>query len=282
MDNQKIQIAFQGVAGAYSDQAARHYLGFFGQVETIPTENFRKLFEAIEGEIGVGMVPIENSTAGSVVENFDLLYTHDVEVIGEFVLPIRHALLGLPSSSIDTLTTVTSHPQALSQCADFIHANNWKEVAAYDTAGSADIVANNGDRTVAAIASTLAADLYGLKVFSENIQTNDNNKTRFLLVKKSSSQFDWEDQLDQPNKTSLIFSTKDIPAALYKCLGGFATNGVNLTKLESRPEPGTEFGYVFTLDCACDQADVHFQRSLDELSFFTKHIKILGSYPAAR
>ncbi|MBF0158050.1 MAG: prephenate dehydratase [Magnetococcales bacterium] len=268
-------IAFQGIHGAYSEQACREMRP---DRRPLCCRSFEDIFSAIEqGTAELGMLPVENSVAGVVSDSYDLLATHDLHIVGEYYLRVRHALLATPGSSIEQIRTVSSHPQALAQCRQFLQQQGWQANAVYDTAGAACDLAQRRSSDEAAIASELCADLYGLVVLRRQIQDSDRNTTRFLLI--ASQPVDPPDH--QPCKTSLLFVVKNIPAALYKCLGGFATNGINLTRLESRPVRGGHWHYHFYLDFQGQPEAPACRQALEELRFFTEQVKILGCYPAA-
>lgn len=277
-----IKIAYQGIAGAYSQQAIeefgkKHKINF----EATPRKNFRELFEAINNGIGLGMVPIENSTAGSVVECYDLFLDYNLEIIAEYTLEVNHCLLVKKGTSLKDLKKVISHPQALSQCSNFIEKNNLSAFSVFDTAGSAMKLSKMKDGDTAAIASKIAAKHYNLEILKENFQNNNNNTTRFLLVKKKGKKFPFEKTFSKSNKSSIIFETRDIPAALYKALGGFATNHVNLTKIESRPVKKKKFEYLFFIDVDSTLDDKNLKLAMEELEFYSDKVIFLGSYRKA-
>ncbi|MBF0623018.1 MAG: hypothetical protein HQL54_13950, partial [Magnetococcales bacterium] len=223
-------VAFQGMRGAYSEQACRERLPGY---DVLPCKTFEDVFAVVEsGKADIGMLPVENSIAGQVSDSYDLLALHHLKVTGEYYLRVRHCLLGQPGATIADIQNVHSHPQALAQCHHFIRSYRWRRMAVYDTAGAAEELSHRKDQDIAAIASELCADLYGLTILERDIQDSESNTTRFLLISK-------EEHLPQLSeeecKTSLLFEVRNIPASLYKCLGGFATNGINLTRLESRP-----------------------------------------------
>ncbi|GAB0056833.1 Prephenate dehydratase [Candidatus Magnetaquicoccaceae bacterium FCR-1] len=266
-------VAFQGERGAYSEQACRESLPGY---RTIPCRTFEEVFQAVdEREASIGMIPVENSIAGVVSDSYDLLAVFQLHILGEYYLRVRHALLGLPGTRIDDVRAVYSHPQALAQCRTFIRKHGWACNAVYDTAGAAADLAERGGTLEAAIAAELCAELYGLDVLARDIQDSRLNTTRFLQIVKERH----VPPKEVPCKTSLIFEVRNIPAALYKCLGGFATNGVNLTRLESRPVPGTPWSYHFYLDFQGRPEERPCKLALEELDFFTSSLKILGSYP---
>lgn len=277
-----IQVAFQGIQGAYSHEA----LIEFGKKKNFPivpveSSNFEELFKNID-KFGLGFVPIENSNAGTVIQVVDLFLEHDIEIIGEYYFKVNHFLLAGKDTHFADIRRVYSHPQALMQCSKFINENKLKAIPFADTAGSAKYVHDEGKKEDAAIGSGNLANIYDLKVIKKNVQNSDNNITRFFLVKKRGKKFSLEKELQQgktKKKTSLIFSTRDIPGVLYKTLGGFATNGVNLTKIESRPSKEKNFSYFFYIDFEGCPSDIAVKNSLDELHYFSKMVKVLGTYP---
>ncbi|MBF0285131.1 MAG: prephenate dehydratase [Magnetococcales bacterium] len=266
-------VAFQGMRGAYSEQACRERLP---EMETLPCRTFDEVFAAVErGDAHMGMLPVENSTAGVISDSYDLLKTNRLHIVGEHYQRVRHCLLGMRGGTREAIRVVCSHPQALAQCHQFLQRCGWEKRAVYDTAGAAAELARRGDPTEAAIASELCAGLYGLELLEREIQDNRLNTTRFILIAKEAV----HPEAGVPCKTSLLFEARHIPAALYKCLGGFATNGINLTKLEARPIPGQNWTYHFYLDFQGRPDEPRRQLALEELAFYTTSVKILGCYP---
>jgi len=268
-----MRIGYQGEKGAYSEIAARKY--FLGNIETIGFKDLEKVFDAVtKKKIDFGIVPIENSQVGSIYKTYDLLLKKSLFIYGEYYMGITHCLLGNKGTSLKKIKKVFSHPQALGQCEKFLAENNYQEYATYDTAGSAKIIGKNDDEAI--IASEDAAKIYGLKVLKKSIETNKYNTTRFIIISMT------ENNIRENCKTSLVFETKHIPAALYKCLGGFATNGINLTKIESRPIKGEQWKYMFYLDFEGHKDDVNIKFALEELKSMTLFLKLLGSYPKGK
>lgn len=269
-----IVIAYQGAEGAYSHLACKTA---FPSSISIACDAFVDAMKMVEsGTANLAMIPVENSTAGRVEEIYRLIPRLELHIIQEHFEPVRHCLLGLPESSLETIKTVASHPQALAQCQLNISKHGYKAEAKFDTAGSAKEVQALGDPTKGAIASKLAAKLYGLKILSENFGDLLGNTTRFIVLSKEKVTLEYE-----PNKeyiTSLVFQVRDIPAALYKALGGFATNGVNLVKLESYSPSGNLQVSQFHLDIDGHPNNRSLVLALDELRYFAKEIKILGTY----
>jgi len=271
-NNHHKRIGFQGEQGAYSEQAIfKHH---DHEVRPVPFHDLSDVFDAVqEGEVEEGMVPVENAQAGTINKTYDLLLDHDLTITGECYLEINHFLLIHRDATIDDVERVYSHPQALMQCEDFLRDLGVDQHPTHDTAGGARRVKESGDVHEAAIASSIAAKEYDLDVAAEEIETRPTNLTRFLTIGRKAPE-------RRGNcKTSIVFETRDIPAALYKCLGGFATNDVNLTKLESRPERNVNWKYMFYLDFEGHVDDPEVQRALDELNHFTVSCKVMGSYP---
>jgi prephenate dehydratase len=279
---EKQKVAYQGVAGAYSDLACKQV---FPDYQAFACEDFQSAILMVkQGKADYAMIPLENSTAGRVEEIYRLLPKTHLQIVAEHFEPVNHCLLALPGVKLDEIKTVSSHPQALAQCFHRLAELNIKAIAAVDTALSARDLAAKGSAgeksalTHGAIASVLASELYGLKVLAENFQDVSGNTTRFIVLAKKASTRGYDAQ--QNYITSLIFSVRNIPAALYKALGGFATNGVNLIKLESYMDGGTMEASYFHIDLAGHPEQPIMVRALFELDFFAKDVRILGSYPA--
>ncbi len=267
-------IAFQGVPGAYSDLACR---GVHPDMKTLPCASFEDTFAAVrDGQAELAMIPIENSVAGRVADIHHLLPESGLHIVAEHFQRVNHHLLALPGATIGGLKTVRSHIQGLSQCRRLIRELGLVPVVAADTAGSAAEVAASGDPTEAAIASSLAGEIYGLVSLRAGIEDAEHNTTRFLVMGREP--IDPDDA--RPTITSLVFRVRSVPAALYKALGGFATNGVNITKLESYMIDGnfTVAQFYADIDGHPDQRPVRL--ALEELSFFSREVRILGVYPA--
>lgn len=272
--SKEIIVAFQGEHGAYSEEAVHQYFG--DDVQTLPCRSFEEIFAAVEaGRATHGAVPVENSRAGSINKAYDLLLEHDLKVWGEILLRVRHNLMTTPGATLEDITTVRSHPQALAQCERFLNRRGWQAETAYDTAGSAKLLAEASEPGVAVIASRLAADIYGLEVLVPGIEDMTFNYTRFFVVRPG----------DPPHtgdaKTSLVFATSHSPGALVACMNEFASRDINLTKLESRPRSGRLWHYVFYLDFEGHWQDQAPREALVELLARSTFVKLLGSYPAA-
>jgi prephenate dehydratase len=236
------------------------------------------MFKVEQGEARLAMIPLENSTAGRVEEIYRQMPKTRLHIIGEHFEPVNHCLLGMPGAEIDQLRTVGSHPQALAQCDDHIKALGLTPMAKLDTAGAALEVAQKGDPSHGAIASSLAGELYGLDILQQHFQDVDGNTTRFLILSRTHSMpaFDPEKRFI----TSMMFQVRNIPAGLYKALGGFATNGVNLVKLESYMAGGSLRESTFHLDVEAHPEQRAMQLALQELAFFARDVRLLGTYPA--
>ena len=271
------RIAFQGEPGANSDTACRN---MFPNMEPFPCPTFEDAFIAVEtGKADLAMIPIENTLAGRVADIHYLLPRSKLHIVGEYFLPIQFQLMVLPGVDISEIKSVHSHIHALGQCRKIIRKHRWKPVVAGDTAGAARQVAEEKIRSQAALAPRLAAELYGLEIALENVQDETNNITRFVVLSKEKR---WAERRspDQAMLTTFIFRVRNVPAALYKALGGFATNGVNITKLESYQLGGRFFSSQFYVDVEGHPDDRSVQLALEELSFFSREVRILGVYEA--
>ena len=276
----KQKVAYQGVEGAYSHLACKTV---FPSYKALACEDFQSAILMVEEEkADYAMIPLENSTAGRVEEIYRLLPKTHLRIVAEHFEPVNHCLLAMPGIELDQIKTVASHPQALAQCFHRLESLKISPIVGVDTALSAKDLANNksvlSHTSHAAIASTLAAELYGLNILIDNFQDMSGNTTRFIVLAKNASLHPLN--AEQAYITSLLFTVRNIPAALYKALGGFATNGVNLIKLESYMDGGTMEASHFHIDLAGSPEDQSMVNALDELMFFAKDIRILGSYPA--
>ncbi|WP_250655336.1 prephenate dehydratase [Alkalimarinus coralli] len=269
-------IVYQGVEGAYSHLACQHV---FPQRQARACETFLEAMQAVEqGEANLAMIPVENSTAGRVEEIYRLIPKMSLHIVGEHFEPVNHCLLALPQASLASIRSVGSHPQALAQCNNHIAQLGLVEVAKLDTAGAACEVSQSGDTTKAAIASSLAAELYGLKILRDNFQDEQGNTTRFIILSHTEQLPVFEQH--KSYITSIIFRVRNIPAALYKTLGGFATNGVNLVKLESYMPGGRLNASQFHVDIEGHLNMRSMELAIEELSFFAEEVRVLGSYEA--
>jgi prephenate dehydratase len=246
--------------------------------ETIPCASFEDVFAAVErDDAELAMIPIDNTIAGRVADIHHFLPDSGLHIIAEHFLRIRFALMGLPGVKLDEITTVHSHVHALGQCRRFIREHGLVPVVSGDTAGAAREVAEAGDRTLASISPPMAAEIYGLEILADDVEDEEHNTTRFVVLSKDYVQAPAE---NGPVVTSFIFNVRNLPAALYKALGGFATNGVNMTKLESYMVGGHFTATQFLAEVDGHPDDIGLKRALEELQFFTTDVKILGVYPA--
>ncbi|MGE0745936.1 MAG: prephenate dehydratase [Rhodospirillales bacterium] len=267
-------IAFQGVPGAYSELACRHV---FPKMTTLPTAAFEDTFAAVQdGHARLAMIPIENSVAGRVADIHRLMPESKLHIIREHFLRVNHHLLAAPGATLRTIRTVHSHVHALGQCHRFLRKHRFSAVVHADTAGAAAEIAEARDPTRAAIASSLAGEIYGLDSLAKNIEDADHNTTRFLIMSKTPVRL--RRGADRP-VTTFVFRVRNVPAALYKALGGFATNGVNMTKLESYMVGGNFTATQFYADVEAHPEDRSLKFAFEELGFFTHELRILGTYP---
>jgi prephenate dehydratase len=269
-------VAFQGEPGAYSEDAV---WAAFPQAEPVPCERLPDAFAAVsEGRTAFGLVPLENSQAGSINETYELLLASDrLRILAEVVVPVDHALLGVPGARIEDVRMVSSHPQALAQCRAFLDRLGVDVVPALDTAGAARQVAEAGRPEHAAVAGERAGRMLGLTVLAARIQDEAWNATKFAVIGEPGRGPD--PGFGRPEKTSVAFAVADRPGSLYRCLQPFAERGINLTKLESRPRPGAPFEYRFYVDVAAPLADPGLTSALDEVREHTASLRVLGSYP---
>jgi prephenate dehydratase len=266
----EVLVAYQGEAGAYSEEGARL---LWPDAEHRPLSSIRKVFEAVEvGRADFGLVPVDNSQAGSINETYDLFLKHGLHLVGEAVTRVNHCLVALPGTALDDLEEVMSHPQAIAQCEEFLGALDVSVRADYDTAGAARRIADEKLQRVGAIASRRAADLYGLAVLAERVQTYPDNYTRFGALSRH------PEPLVEPNKSSLVFGVGHVAGSLYRCLGAFAERHLNLNKLESRPRVGRPWEYVFYVDVEAPASAPAMVDALAEVSEHATFTRLLGSY----
>lgn len=272
-------IAFQGEPGAYSHQACRHYRP---QMEALPCRTFEDTIEAVRsGRAELAMLPVENSTYGRVADIHHLLPESGLHIIDEGFVRVRISLLAVPGTKLSEVSDAMSHPVLLGQCRGFLRRHAIRGMVGADTAGSALEVANRGEKSLAALAAPLAGEIYGLEELASGIEDRQNNTTRFLVMAREPN-FGRRTNAEGGTTmiTSFVFRVRNIPAALYKALGGFATNGVNMIKLESYMVDGVFTATQFYADIEGHPEDAHVARALEELAYFTSSLNILGVYPA--
>ncbi len=268
------KIAFQGAHGAYSDMSCR---AVFPDLETLPCDSFDVAFDAVaDGKADLAMIPVDNTIAGRVADVHHLMPKRDLFIIGEHFQPVNHMLLGVKGAKKEDLKHVHSHVHALPQCREFLKSLSVSSHVHADTAGAAREIAEKHDKAHGAIASSLAGDIYGLEVLDRDIEDCSHNVTRFLIL---SPEPDFPDVEEEDVVTSLLFEVRNIPAALYKALGGFATNGLSLTKLESYVDENFQAAR-FYCDIEGHPESRPFNRALEELGFYAKDVKLLGAYKA--
>ena len=266
-----MKVAFQGEPGAYSEQAVFNY---FGRVEAQPCESFDAVFDAvISNQCESALIPIENSLAGSIHQNYDLLLRHNLHIVGEYFLRVQHCLIAMPGVKKEDIKKAISHPQALGQCAGYLRSHGIKAEQVYDTAGSVKMVKESGARDTAAIASRRAAELYEMQILEEGIEDNPENYTRFLAIQRKAKIPVGE------SKTSILFTLKNVPGALFKALSVFALRDIDLTKIESRPLQGSPWEYLFYIDFIGAAHEEIASRALDHLGEYAVMSRVLGSYP---
>lgn len=266
-------IAIQGERGAYSEAAALEHFG--PATDILPCPTFDEAFAAVQtGRADAGLIPIENSLAGSIHRCYDLLMQHSLHIVGEHHLRVRHCLIAHPGVAMGDLRQVISHPQALAQCHRYLQALPGVTTdVVYDTAGSVKMVKEKGDRTMAGIASRRAAEVYEMQILAEGIEDDPANFTRFLAIAREPVASEGD------AKTSIVFAMRNVPGALFKAMSVFALRDIDLTKIESRPLVGKVWEYLFYVDLAGSTADGNVQRALSNLGEYTSLLRVLGSYP---
>ena len=265
-------VAFQGERGAYSEDAACAFFGISATTE--PCRHLSNVFEKVKkGEADFGIVPVENSTEGSVNETYDLFLIHNLKVCGEKILKINHCLMANPSTDLTSIRTIYSHPQALAQCRRFLERFDFEPIPVYDTAGSAKMLKEKQLKNAGAIGSERAAELNGMRILASGISDNSNNSTRFFVLSKTDSRATGRD------KTSIIFAVRHVSGALYRVLEILANKHINMMKLESRPTKETPWEYNFYMDFEGHRAEKRCREVLRELEQKALFMRILGSYP---
>ncbi len=274
MNEEKIVVAYQGEPGAYSEQAIRLHFGV--GVKTLPCRAFPDIFDLIHEEAADhGMLPVENSLAGTVIQAYDQLVDHDLRIQAEVILKIEHCLLANPGQNLTDIRKAKSHPQALAQCSQTLKRLSIEPVSHYDTAGAARDLALNPEPGTAAIASTLAAETYGLEILARNIEDLSHNYTRFFVLGHTDA------ICNDVCKTSIIFTTRHEPGALFSVMGELAKRDINLTKIESRPRRNRPWHYLFYVDFEGHEDDPVVKEALLGILKRSSFVKVLGSYPAA-
>ena len=266
-----MKVAYQGEPGAYSEEAG---YGYFNNPQMVPQRSFDDVFTAVaSGECQSGLIPIENSLAGSIHQNYDLLLRHDLHIVGEYLLRVRHCLIGQPGTELSKINRVISHPQALGQCAGYLRKKGIEPEPVYDTAGSVKMLKSSGENTTGAIASKIAAEIYEMQILEEGIEDNPENYTRFLEISTKPS------KPSDDAKTSIVFTLQNVPGALFKALSVFALRDIDLTKIESRPLQGKAWEYLFYIDFIGAMGEEPAVKALDHLNEYALMMRILGSYP---
>lgn len=277
-----MRVTFQGERGAFSEEAARKLLG--NRMELVPSASFEEAFRRLaRGEVHCGVLPIENTLAGSVHENYDLLLRYRLPIVAEVQVRIVHNLIVAPGVKLRQVRRVFSHPVALGQCQSFFRRNRKLEaVPFYDTAGSVKMLMEQRPRDAAAIAAASAASIYGARILRRGIEDDKENYTRFFLLVRKPRALPALRRLGPPGKTSIVFATRNVPGALFKCLGVFALRDINLTKIESRPVRGRPWEYFFYLDFIGHPKQERSRNALRHLAELTEFLRVLGSYPPAK
>ncbi len=282
-----MRVVYQGEPGAFSEEAVIGYFGEAAERSAVPT--WRAVFEAVaDGSVSAGVIAIESSLAGTIRETYDLLsefYDQGVRIVGEVAVPVRLALLAMPGQVLDDIGRVYSHGQALVQADAFLRSRPWEVMTTYNTAGAARAIAEQRERRAAAVASPRVAALYGLAILADDIQSGDDNRTRFAVLERvgddGRSAAAARTASDGPYRTTLVFAVRNVPGSLHRCLGAFAARGVNLSSLESRPARRAPWEYVFWVDVDAAVDDPACAAALDDLRAETEMVRVLGSYPRA-
>ena len=281
-----LRVAYTGEPGAFAEDAV---LRFFDAPDARPLDSFRAVFEAVrDGDCAAGVVPVESSLLGTIRENLDLLYAFELPVVGEVSVPVRLALLGLPGERLETVERIYSIAAALAQADEFLRSRSWVIQTTYNTAGAAKQVAERGERGAAAVAAARVAGIYGLEVLADGIQSGSDNRTRFAVIARAGSEHEVlaaarPAATSGPPRTTLVFAVRNVPGSLFRSLGAFASRGLNLSRLESRPWTGrgARWEYLFWVDLDADPADEVCADALAELRGETEVVRILGTYARA-
>ena len=272
-------VAYAGEPGAFAEDAV---IAAFGKVPRAAVGSFRDVFAAVaEGSAGAGLLPIENLLNGTVRETFDLLLEYDLGVTGEVVVPVRLCLAALPGQSLDDIVRVYSHIQALGQAEAFLRSRVWTTLTTYNTAGAGKMIRDNAERGAAAVLSPRAAALFDLEILANDIQGAVDNRTRFLIVSADDTAAPRDDRPEGPRRTTLAFAVRNEPGTLLRALEAFASRGVNLSSLESRPSRRVAWEYVFWADVDADATEPNCAAALVDLRAASTMVRVLGSYPRA-
>jgi prephenate dehydratase len=277
------RVAYQGEPGAFSEEAV---LAYFASppASPLPLPSWRSVFEAVtDGSVEAGVIAIENSLGGSIRETYDLLYEFALAIVGEVTVPVRLALMALPGQRLDDIERVYSHPQGIAQADEFLRTRPWQVMTAYNTAGAAKMIRDGEELGAAAVASARVAGLYGLQILASDVQTGDENRTRFSVLSASGalpSAWVGPASATAP-KTTFVFATRNVPGSLWRCLGCFAERGLNLSRLESRPSRAARWEYVFWADLDAAAHDPVAAEAFDALRGNAAMVRVLGSYPRA-
>lgn len=275
-----VRTAFQGELGAFSHMAAKQLLG--DRAKVVPCERFEQLFRSLaDGDVDAAVVPIENTLHGSVHENYDHLLNFNLPITAETSVRIIHNLIAIPGVAFKHIRKVYSHPVALNQCLNFFAANpSFVRTPFYDTAGSVKMLMSEGLKDAAAIASSMAAEIYGARILKRSIEDDRQNFTRFFLLQRAGAKPLLPGGAER--KTSLVFSTRNTPGSLFRALSALALRDLNLTKIESRPLRGKPWEYLFYVDVLADIAEPRMQKALGHLEELADFLKVLGSYPRGK
>ncbi len=282
-----IDVVYQGIAGSYSEASLLEFSSLYAIDVNLVEERgfFEGLFRVIVDKTKLGWVPVSNSHAGTVHQAIDMFLEHDVEIIAEYYFKVKHCLAVLPGTTREDIQAVYSHPQALAQCSNFLTEHSLESLSFHDTAASAEMLSQKQSRAIAAICSRRAAEMYGLEVLQEAIQNDKHNTTRFLLVKRRDTNFEFERDLRTSDnkdeyKSTVIFAAQEETGSLYRCISGFAAAGINMSKIESRKVRGNaEYHYLFYLDYDRRLDDSGSQEALAVLKQHSALVRVLGSYP---
>jgi prephenate dehydratase len=281
-----LKVAYAGEPGAFAEDAV---LRWFEAPVAAPAPSFRAVFEAVrDGDAAAGVVPVESSLLGTIRETLDLLYEFDLGIVGEVSVPVRLALLALPGERLETITTVHSIAAALAQADEFLRTGGWTIQTTWNTAGAARQIAERRERGAAAVASARVATLYGLEVIADDIQSGDDNRTRFAVIANAKGALEARSAaapvaISGSPKTTLVFGARNVPGSLHRALGAFASRGINLSRLESRPrtDRGSRWEYLFWADLDADPTDATCAAALADLDNEAEMVRILGTYARA-